>query len=324
MRMKQNLVVVSCLLAASWAGASVCDQAYHFQSAYQVILTGTTTTANIKQDSRAVLDKSLGGATLLAPETEYQIVTDFSGGTGACKTWTAGPIDYALRKPGETKFGKTRVDSLLIMLQAGDYPGIPLGLEYWFGFASGVVNNQATVVEVVGKAKTSKLMHLWYGNATMKKEIKNSLGSVISTQTFFYRKLFSYPDSAGLQKNVMKEWSNEVNNATQNVSFTLQLIKVLYDSVASPQGITGGKVRSPGFKATQNGQLVFIQTGDKNANLTEAVCLFNMLGLKIATLHPTGYLYQWNGRTSTGADAPMGVYFVQSGSRVLGKFFYSR
>jgi len=79
-----------------------------------------------------------------------------------------------------------------------------------------------------------------------------------------------------------------------------------------------------GFQASQVGNLVLIQSGAPASGLSEPLGLYNMMGHKMAALHPTGYVYQWNGKTSAGAEAPTGVYFVQSGSRILGKFFYSR
>jgi hypothetical protein len=138
------------------------------------------------------------------------------------------------------------------------------------------------------------------------------------------REAASHPDSAALATDLLNSWDNIPLADTQTVDYTLQLIRIRYDSVPSPaSGLAAHKAQAGGFQARQTGNLVLIQTGEKAAG-TGPLGLYNMLGNKVATIHPTGYLYQWNGKTAAGSDAPTGVYFVQAGNRVLGKFFFSR
>jgi hypothetical protein len=114
-------------------------------------------------------------------------------------------------------------------------------------------------------------------------------------------------------------------DANHRAYFKVQMLEVKYENKPAPVvSIAAAKRPVPEFQTQQTGNLVLIRPGEKVAGSGEALGLYGMMGNKIATLHPTGYVYQWNGKTASGADAPTGVYFVQSGNRILGKFFYSR
>jgi hypothetical protein len=105
--------------------------------------------------------------------------------------------------------------------------------------------------------------------------------------------------------------------------FSIQFLKVVYSN-QKVTSLVAPKRTLAKFQTSQTGNLVIIQPAQTKTSNGEPLTLFGMMGNKIATLHATGYAYQWNGKTAMGADAPGGVYFVQAGNRTLGKFFYSR
>jgi hypothetical protein len=121
---------------------------------------------------------------------------------------------------------------------------------------------------------------------------------------------------------LLASWKDERNNDTQTVSFKAQLLKVIYDTVPAIAGVRAARPKANTFLASQSAGQVLIRIADGKAGDFEALGIYNMLGHRVATLHPTGYMYLWNGRTEAGAQASTGVYFVQSGSRILGKFLY--
>lgn len=317
------------LLMTAVAEAAVCDKIYYMQSGTQVILAGPSPAA-LAQTGRLVVDKSLGGVEVLHPETEYDVVTRFEG-KGSCADWKQTTMDFASRKKGSNAFVPTSSDTNWVKLHSTPYsPDTTVGFEYWFGFASSRQGNTVILFEAIGKLRTAAQPHAWFGTATMTQNLRQiGPGGAVTpkgSRTHFFRSLASHPDSAALQALLLKNWKDEKDNDTQTVSFKVQLLKVIYDSIPSVSGIRGGAAKSkPGsFQASQSGKIVFIRPGAGQGIPSEALGLYNMMGYKIATLHPTGYLYQWNGRTALGAEAPTGVYFVQSGARTLGKFFYSR
>jgi hypothetical protein len=303
------------------AMAKVCDQAYHLQDAYEYIFTGPSKT-NLTLKSATTLDKAMSKVTLIHSSTAYKIITDWDA-KGACDTWAKQPISYAIRNRGENGFtASISNDSIHFFNQAYTFQ-TPGWDEYWFGIAEGKQGNTPVVSAEVGKFKNQDQLNLWYGAATIKIVTKTKTGVTVETQTGFLETAASHPDSTALSFDLLKSWDSIKLADTQTVDYTLQLIRIRYDSVPSPiSGLLPRKTQASGFQARQTGNLVLIQTGDKKVG-AEPLGLYNMLGNKVATIHPTGFLYQWNGKTTAGADAPTGVYFVQAGNRVLGKFFYS-
>jgi hypothetical protein len=320
----KKLTVLTGLFMAAWAGAKVCDQAYHLQDAYQYILTGNSSTS-MTAGAALKLDKLMGNATLLHDSTEYKMITDWNG-QGTCDTWVKREVTFAVRKKATKVW--SQVPSMDYWLKFNDSAftfKTPGWSEYWFGLASSVDGNTITLWDAVGKNKDQSRMTMWYGNAVMKLTTRTKNGALVGTSSGFFPELTSHPDSAALTKLLVNAWKNITPADTQTIDFTVQLIKIAYDSLPSPvTRIVRNRQSGSGFQANQTGNLVLIQSGDKQASSNEPLSLYGMMGNKIATLHPTGYAYQWNGKTSAGAEAPTGVYFVQAGSRILGKFFYSR
>ena len=323
-------LVIGLALAGAFAVPSVqafiCDNNYHFQSAYERILVGSSV-SGMKDSSTKLLNKNLD-ITTLNPASEYKMVTDFTG-EGACNEWKRTTVDFAYRRKGDAAIGTKRELTNYIKLNSGDYPFavLPTKMEYWFGLAVKLDSGSQSVSEIIGKMENTQRPHVWYGMATMRKDyIKRNVGTVDSSLTSGFPELNNHPDSGKLQELLTSSWKNEVNNDTQRVAIKVQLIKVVFDSISSPVTVkTPNKGKSSnGFQVNQVGNVVFIRPSEKNGQVTKSLALFDMMGRKVAALHPTGYLFQWNGKTSTGADSPTGVYFVQFGSRILGKFFYTR
>lgn len=318
--------ILAVLLAAAVHGA-ICDKTYYLQTGRLVMLAGPTT-ASVIPTSTTTVGKELAGVEIMHPETEYDVVTRFEGAS-ACADWKKTNIDFTSRKKGANSFSAITTSSNLVKLHSTPYPfAIGIDFEYWFGFASSLKGDTAIIFEAIGKLRAGATQpHVWYGTATMTRNIKDAvLGTPKGVRTHYFQALTSHPDSAALQKALLDPWKDFKDNDTQTVSFKVQLIKATYDSIPPSTGIRGGASRSKsaGFQSSQSGNLVLIRPGGNTIAPAEALGLYNMMGHKIATLHPTGYHYQWNGRTSAGAEAATGVYFVQSGSRILGKFFYSR
>ena len=326
----KKLTVLTGLLLAAWAGAKVCDHGYHLQEAFQTILTGNSL-ANLKaQPTISKLNKSMSGAVLLHDSTEYKMITDWAAGDGTCDTWVKKEVTFAYRKRGTPSIAPQISNDFSVKFNDTTFGFKTPGWDqYWFGFASTVNGNTITLYDAVGKFKANSQFNLWYGNATMKRTLYSPAGANKGSFTHFYPEQTSHPDSAALPALLLDSWKTYVNSDTQKVEFTVQLIKLTYDSLETPiaTGLRAQKAKASGFQANQTGNLMLIQPGrlgEKQAAAGEALSLFGMMGNKIAILHPTGYAYQWNGRTAAGAEAPTGVYFVQAGNRILGKFFYTR
>jgi hypothetical protein len=304
--------------------AKVCDQAYHIQEATQYILTGPSASA-LTSGAPARLDKAMGSATILSDSTVYRIITDWDA-KGSCDGWVKREVSYAVREKSAPRFVAVSSSDRYVRFFDGAYEYKKPGWDdYWFGIADEMHGDTALLSEEVGKFKDDSQPTLWYGAATIKITTRTKNGALVGTQTGFLRESASHPDSAALAADLLASWKDMKLADTQTVDFTLQMIRVRYDSLPSPQsGVSSRKAERSGFLAKQTGNLVLIQTGEK-VSAMEPLGLFNMLGTRIATIHPTGFVYQWNGKTAAGADAPTGVYFVQAGNRVLGKFFfYSR
>lgn len=324
--LKLHSAVIAGLLATSWASALVCDNTFYFQSAYQVILAGETTDALVTQSSGPV-PITMNGVEPLHADAEYNVMTRFKG-AGACNEYKQTEIEYASRTKGQNGFQAKTTTSTHVKLNSFPYP-FTQGFEtdYWFSFASGFRGDTALVFEAVTKPKSSTQLHQWYGNAIVTRKVHvPNVGTEVGTRYQSWPTLNFDADSAALVTSLLRLWTDIKRNDSQVVEFKVQLIRVTYDSVQPPANLPRkvAKSKASGFTASQTGRMVIIHPGDGRASSSEALGLYNMMGHRIATLHPTGYVYQWSGRTDVGAEASTGVYFVQRSSRILGKFFYSR
>ncbi len=318
-----KIIVLTGLCVATWAGAKVCEQSYHMQEGTQYILTGNAQ-GTMHAAAGTKVDKPMGAVTLLHDTTEYKMITDWNG-SGTCDTWVKKEVTFATRKKAAKAFTSAPTSDYFLKINDGEFMFKKPGWnEYWFGFASKVNGDTVALYDAIGKFKDKPMLVMWYGNATMKRTLYSTTGASKGSFTHFYPELTSHPDSAALVKVLLDTWKDYGNSDTQKVDFTVQLVKLMYDSLPTPiSGIKSAKASQSGFQASQNGGMVLIKAG-ANVSGSEPLSLYGMMGNKVASLHQTGYLYQWNGKTAVGADAPTGVYFVQSGNRVLGKFFYSR
>jgi hypothetical protein len=302
------------------AMAKICDQSYHLQDAYQYIFTGASKTG-LTSSGPTKLDKQMQAAASISDSTAYMIITDWDA-KGSCDAWVKREVTFATSDHGKAFQTSTANDYVRFFDGTYTYQ-TPGWNEYWFGIAAEMHGDTAVLSEEVGKFKNQSLPNLWYGAATIKITTRTKNGALVKTQSGYVRTAASHPDSATLATDLLSRWDDITLSDTQTVDYSLQLIRIRYDSVPSPIAIAKPKNVAGGrFQAREIGNLVLIQTGEKAAE-SGPLALYNMLGNKVATLHPTGYLYQWNGKTAVGADAPAGVYFVQAGNRVLGKFFYS-
>jgi hypothetical protein len=317
---------LSATLAVAVSQALVCDPVYHWQAAYERILSGKTT-GSLTLQSTKTLDKTMGGATVLHDDTKYEMFTDFDG-SHACETWNPTIIDMAYRQKGDAAMTTRRETAHFTKLNSGNYPSADsIPLDYWFGFTTSKTSEPISIYEVIGKSHEEARLHVWYGNAVMKESVfVKDVGTPRYNLTYRFTQLNNHADSATLQKQLTEGWKTFTDNDTQHISIKVQLIKIYFDSIPSPgtDEVREVKANTAGFQANQVGNLVLIQTGETKGAPSEPLGLFNMMGQKVATLHPTGYMYQWNGRTAVGAEAQTGVYFIQAGNRILGKFFYTR
>lgn len=318
-----KITILSGLLLAIMADGKICDQAYHLQDVHEYTLTGNSS-ATMTAGAAVKLDNRMGNATLLHDSTEYRMITDWNA-QGTCDTWVKREVTFATREKAAKTWSLIPTMDYWLKFNDGAYTfKTPGWTEYWFGLASSVNGTSVEIWDAVGKNQNQSKLTLWYGNATMKLTTRTKNGALVSTSTGFFPEVTSHPDSAALAKVLVDAWKNITPADTQTLDFTVQLIKITYDSLPTPVNLAAkGKRTVSGFQAGQTGNLVLIKAGDKIVG-TEPIHLYGMMGHKVATLHPTGYVYQWNGKTASGAEAPPGVYFVQSGSRILGKFFYTR
>jgi hypothetical protein len=319
--MRKSILLI-CSVLSGLGVAKVCDKSYHLQEAYEFLFTGSSKNS-LTSAPAAFLDKAMTKATLLHDSTAYKIVTDWDA-SGSCDAWVKREVTYSTRefkKPFETH----TVTNNFVRFFDGSYTYKKPGWdEYWFGIADEMHGDTALLSEEVGKFKGQSQLNLWYGASTIKITTRTKNGALVRTQTGFLKSAASHPDSAALATDLLKSWDKIPVADTETVDYTLQLIRIRYDSVPSPaSGLIPRKAHAAGFQARRTGNLVLIQTGEKAVG-TQPLGLYNMLGNKVAAIHPTGYHYQWNGLTAGGSEAPTGVYFVQAGNRVLGKFFFSR
>lgn len=324
-----SFLTVACLAGLGLATSAtaqdrVCDKTYYMQSATQILLNGTTA-EGVTPSSVNALNPGFSGVEKLHAEISYRLMTRFDG-NGACADYKQTKVDFAARPKGQADFQTLATTTNYVRVNSYPYPSqFTPGIEsdYWFGFANEMKGDTAQIYETLVKLKSAARPVQWYGTAMLTREVKAS-GGTIGTRIHYWPELFYSPDSAKLIEDLLKAWKDIKANDTQTVAFRVQVIKVVYDSVPATVRLRGSQARlRSGFEARQTGNQVLIQLGDRQAD-AGALGVFNMMGHQVATLHPTGYAYQWNGRASAGAEAPTGVYFVQSGNRILGKFFYTR
>jgi hypothetical protein len=196
--------------------------------------------------------------------------------------------------------------------------------DFWFGF----YKPADTLRNVLGRINAQgDAFENWYVALEYLDSVYNDASGLWDRPHTYFYDLQGPDDSLSLEKGVLDQTIRKLpaNTDKRKIHYRVQFLKVSYENKPAPNKLAAPprEALASGFRASQTGNLVLIQPGDKSLQ-GQPLALYGMLGNKIAILHPTGFLYQWNGKTAVGANAPTGVYFVQAGNRVLGKFFYSR
>jgi hypothetical protein len=251
----------------------------------------------------------------------YEIITRFEG---SC-TKAVKPVTLKVKPRNAATFAPDSIDNgySVQMFDTTTMIGTKK-FDYWFGF----FKPKDTLRTYLGRINAQGDAFVnWYVGVTYLDSTKNDTSGLWGApQTHFYD-LTGPDDSVTLERQFLDQTIRKqpANGPKYRAHYQVEFLKVSYENKPAPTRLAQPAHRSnaSGFLASQTGNLMLIQVGDKSVN-GQPLSLFGMLGNRIATLHPTGYLYQWNGKTAVGGDAPTGVYFVQAGNRVLGKFFYSR
>jgi hypothetical protein len=296
--------------------AAICDDTYYLNSVSQVIWSGgNPKNLTLKKASEVKVD--LSNLDIINPVVTYRVISRFEG---SC-TKAAKPILYKYKGLAKTAFIDTTQSDKLIQMFDSNTRVEAKTFDYWFGFF-----NSGTVLDsYLGRVNAkSEVFYNWYAAVYWTDSVRNTTSGLWSEVESHFYDLNGPGDSTALDHGLLDSSGlrNTVIDENHHSFFTVQFVKVTYKN-EPPSRILSRKPAS-GFQARQTGNLVLIQPGEKQAVHGEQVSLYGMMGNKVATLHPTGYVYQWNGRTSQGAEAPTGVYFLQAGNRILGKFFYTR
>ncbi len=306
------------VIAPAIVMAALCDDTYNLQSITQTTFEGSDPGALTLTESKSV-QASLSDLTVLDNTMEYGIITRFEG---AC-TRTSKPVTMKLKPRDASAFTETVDNGYSIQMFDSSTLVGSKKFEYWFGF----FKPADTLRYYLGRTSSQGNAFVnWYVGILYIDSTKDAGGIWGRTYRHFFD-LTGPDDSISLERQYLDKYLRTLpaSGPAYGVRYRVQFLKVNYENKPAPIRIAA-PMRSTlpsGFLANQVGDLVLIQPGDKSLN-GQALSLYGMLGNRITTLHPTGFLYQWNGKTAVGADAPAGVYFVQAGNRVLGKFFYSR
>ena len=316
-----GLSLTASVLAPALLMAALCDDTYNLQSVTQTIFEGTDPNALTRTETKSVA-ANLSDLKVLDKLMWYGVITRFEG---AC-TKTVKPVTLKVKPRNGTTFTQDSTDNgySVQMFDSTTLIGTKK-FDYWFGF----FKPADTLKVYLGRnnAQGDAFVN-WYVGVIYLDSTKNDTSGLWGApQTHFYD-LTGPDDSVTLERQFLDQTIRKqpANGPKYRAHYQVQFMKVSYENKPAPPSRLTGPSRGAvagGFLASQTGNLMLIQIGDKSVN-GQPLSLFGMLGNRITTLHPTGYLYQWNGKTAAGGDAPTGVYFVQVGNRVLGKFFYSR
>jgi hypothetical protein len=312
-----GVLMAALVIAPAIVMAALCDDTYNLQSIAQTSFEGTDAGALARTGTKSV-SASLSDLTVLDNLMEYGIITRFEGSCAKA----AKPVTVKVKPRNSSVFTESVDNGYSIqMFDSNSLVGTKK-FDYWFGF----FKPADTLRIYLGRTNTEGSAFVnWYAGVFYTDSTKDTSGLWVVRSHFY--DLTGPDDSITLERQFLDQTIRKqpANGSTYKAHYRVQFLKVSYENKPAPNRIaTPMRSALPsGFLASQTGNLVLIQPGDKSLN-GQALSLYGMLGDRITTLHPTGFLYQWNGKTAVGSDAPTGVYFVQAGNRVLGKFFYSR
>lgn len=303
-------------LVPSLTLAALCDDVFNLQTVNQTLLTGNNP-ASLTKTTKSVLP-NLSNLDIISASMHYKIITRFDG---SC-TKASKPVVVRQKAGGKTEFTDSTDAGYQIQMFDSNAQVETYKYDFWFGF----YQPAEALIAYIGRVNSkSEAFINHYAMVSYVDSTRNPTSGLWSVSSGYVGP--SGPaDSASLHNRLLEATTRKdiPQGADRKIKFTVQMLEVRYENKPAPVSLAASKRKASGFQATRTGNLVLIQPGEKSARASEPLSLYGMMGNKIATLHPTGYVYQWNGKTSAGAEAPTGVYFVQSGNRILGKFFYTR
>jgi len=296
--------------------AAMCDDTYNLQSVTVTQFEGADAKALPRTGTQAV-SPGLADLNVLDTLMRYSVVTRFEG---SC-TKEAKPVTLKVKPSGAKAFTDSVDDGYQVQMFDSSTRVDELKYDYWFGF----FKPAQTLSLFFGRNNAQGPAFVgWYVGISYTDTIKDTTGLWKPQPPKFYH-LSGPDDSIALEKQVLDATIRKLppNGDNYRARYRVQFLKVSYENKPAPISVIPPRHSlSSSFLARQTGNLVLIQTGEKMAE-SEPLSIYNMLGSRVASVHPIGSFYQWNGKTGVGSDAPAGVYFVQAGNRVLGKFFYS-
>lgn len=303
-------------IGPAMAIAAMCDDTYNLQSVTLTQFEGSDAKA-LPRKSTQELSPSLAGLNVLDTLMRYAVITRFEG---SC-TKAAKPVTLKVKPSGAKAFTDSVDNGYQVQMFDSSTMVDSLKYNFWFGF----FKPAETLSMFFGRNNAQGPAFVgWYVGIAYTDSTKDSSGLWKVRPGVFYH-LTGPDDSMALEKRVLDATIRKQpsNSGTYRAWYRVQFLKVSYENKPAPNRVMPPHRALPSaFLARQTGNLVLIQIGDKSAG-SEPLGIYNMLGSKVASVHPIGAFYQWNGKTAIGSDAPAGVYFVQAGNRVLGKFFYS-
>ena len=294
--------------------AFLCDDTYHLQSINQTLLVGSDP-KNLVKTSK-LIKPDLSNFDVISLSLNYKIISRFEG---ACSK-AVMPITFKHKASGKSAFTDTVDNSFNNQMYDTNTLIEKYKYDYWFGF----YQPKDKLIAYLGRQNIqSEAFTNFYAAVFMIDSVRDAVGGgwTVSPRSIGP----SGPaDSGSLDQALLAGIRNMTFDANHRSYFTVQFLEVKYENKPAPVALAQTRRSATHFQVSQTGNLVLIKPNEKSPMPHESVSLYGMMGNKVATLHPTGYVYQWNGRTSLGAEASPGVYFVQSGEKILGKFFYSR
>jgi hypothetical protein len=296
--------------------AALCDDVFNLQTVNQTLMTGNNP-ASLAKATKSVLP-NLSNLDIISASMNYKIIVRFDG---SC-TKAPKPVVVRQKAAGKTEFTDSTDAGYQIQMYDSNNQVENYKYDFWFGF----YQPAEALIAYLGRvnAKSEAFIN-FYAMVSYVDSTRNPTSGLWSVSSGYVGP--SGPaDSASLHNRLLEATTRKdiPQGPDRKIKFTVQMVEVRYENKSAPVSLAASKRKASGFQATRTGNLVLIQPDGNSARASEPLSLYGMMGNKIATLHPTGYVYQWNGKTAAGAEAPTGVYFVQSGGRILGKFFYTR
>ncbi len=312
-----------------WPNTGDLPYTYNLQSAAQIIRTGPITSfASNSTAKNLSADLSNLDTLVYSRFTRYKIPLNF---TPNC-TNTSSPASATVRLKDSLDGAQfSTVSSTYPRVQYYDSmsPGLNGHPEYLEWMSFNFIDVSSTVYAYLGRIRNQgPSFSNWMGVAYLADSVRGPTGWYLNGIRF-YSLLAGPMDSAALDTYLTAGPTGWIAtmpwDGNHHPWVYEQMIKVVYDTAASPLPINRHLTHSKStFSAWQQGRMVWIHAGRDLTARGEAVELYDMFGRKTADLHPSGYLYGWNGKSLSGDDASSGLYFARSGSRILGKFVYGR